>query len=45
MAMRTIRSTIGGLAALAVLGAGASAAWAESAAEIEEDEQALQEAA
>ena len=34
MAMRTIRSTIGGLAALAVLGAGASAAWAESAAEI-----------
>ncbi len=34
MAMRSIRSTIGGIAALAVLGAGASAAWAESAAEI-----------
>ena len=34
MAMRSIRSTIGGLAALTVLAAGASAAWAESAAEI-----------
>ena len=34
MVVRSIRSTIGGLAALAVLGAGASAAWAESAAEI-----------
>jgi multiple sugar transport system substrate-binding protein len=32
--MRSIRSTIGGLAALTVLAAGASAAWAESAAEI-----------
>ena len=34
MAIRSIRSTIGGIAALAVLGAGASVAWAESAAEI-----------
>ena len=34
MAMRSIRSAIGGLAALTVLAAGASAAWAESAAEI-----------
>ena len=34
MAMRSIRSTIGGLAALTVLAAGAGAAWAESAAEI-----------
>ena len=34
MAIRSIRSTIGGLAALALLGAGSSAAWAESAAEI-----------
>ena len=34
MAMRSIRSTIGGLAALTVLAAGAGAAWAESAADI-----------
>ena len=34
MATRSLRSTIGGFAALAMLGAGASAAWAESAAEI-----------
>ena len=34
MATRSLRSTIGGLAALAMLGSGASAAWAESAAEI-----------
>ena len=34
MAMRSMRSTIGGLAALALLAAGSSAAWAESAAEI-----------
>ena len=34
MAIRSVRSTIGGLAALALLGAGSSAAWAESAAEI-----------
>ena len=34
MVIRSIRSTVGGLAALALLGAGSSAAWAESAAEI-----------
>ena len=34
MAMRSIRSTIGGLAALTVLASGAGAAWAESAADI-----------
>ena len=34
MAMGTMRSMMGGLTALALLGAGASAAWAESAAEI-----------
>ena len=34
MVVRSIRSTVGGLAALALLGAGSSAAWAESAAEI-----------
>ncbi len=34
MAISSLRSTIGGLAALAVLGAGSGAAWAESAAEI-----------
>ena len=34
MATMSLRSTIGGLAALALLGAGSSAAWAESAAEI-----------
>ena len=34
MVTRSMRSTIGGLAALAVLAAGSSAAWAESAAEI-----------
>ena len=34
MAIRSTRSMISGLAALALLGAGASAAWAESAAEI-----------
>ncbi len=34
MATMSLRSTIGGLAALAFLGAGSSAVWAESAAEI-----------
>ena len=34
MAIRSMRSMISGLAALALLGAGSSAAWAESAAEI-----------
>ena len=34
MATMSIRSTIGGIAALALLGVGSSAAWAESAAEI-----------
>ena len=34
MATMSIRSAIGGIAALALLGAGSSAAWAESAAEI-----------
>ena len=34
MAIGTMRSMIGGVAALALLGAGSSAAWAESAAEI-----------
>ena len=34
MAMGTMRSMMGGIAALALLGAGTSAAWAESAAEI-----------
>ena len=34
MAIRSMRSMIGGLTALALLGVGSSAAWAESAAEI-----------
>ena len=34
MAISSLRSTIGGFAALALLGAGSGAAWAESAAEI-----------